>query len=285
MRKLGIPNIDPMDVLVKCIDGVSDAIKKSHYVANQSHLRQGIANFESAAAAFSWCDLPRVPNGNSAQVIVGSITKEQLIRLYSNYMVGSTGDARQIYDEILVAASGKCPFCAGIGQAKTLDHYLPKSNFPLYSIVPTNLIPCCRDCNSEKLSAFPISADAQTIHPYFDNPHFFTDKWTCATVIQTEPISVHFEICPPLTWATADQNRVACHFKNYNLASRFSIEAATEISILIDQRRTIYKSCSAVEFKSVLAEQGRIPSIPINGWRRTLYTALAETDWFSEIEF
>jgi hypothetical protein len=285
MRKLGKPGIDPNDALVKCIDGVSNELIKTHYLANQAHLQKGITDFELATATFSWCNLQRVPNGNKARVIVGSLTKEQLIKLYSSYMVGSTGAARQIYDDILVAANGKCPFCAGIGHAKTLDHYVPKANFPLYSIVPTNLVPCCRDCNSEKLSTFPTSTDAQTIHPYLDNAHFFTEKWTCATVIKTEPISIHFETCPPRTWARADQHRVASHFKNYNLASRFSIEAAAEISILVDQRRTIYRDYSAVEFRSVLVEQGQTPSISINGWRRTLYTALAEAAWFSEIEF
>jgi hypothetical protein len=285
MRQLSRPNINPNDALITCIGGVSDVPTKAHYEANQAHLKQGIIDFEAATAAFNWCSLPRVPNGSPTQIIVGSLTKEQLTKLYSDHMVRSTGAARQMYDDILVAANGKCPFCAGIGHAKTLDHYLPKANFPLYSIVPTNLVPCCRDCNSEKLNAFPTSTEAQTIHPYLDNAHFFTEKWTFATVIKTEPISIHFETCPPTNWAVADQHRVACHFKDYDLASRFSIEAATEISILVDQRRTIYKNYSAVEFRSILAEQGQTPSVPINGWRRTLYTALADTAWFSEIEF
>ncbi len=285
MRKLSRPNIDPNYALAQCIDGVSNALTKSHYIANQPYLQQGFNDFESATSAVNWCDLPRVPNGNKSRVIVGNLTKEQLTKLYSEHMVGSTGAARQIYDDILVAANDKCPFCAGIGHAATLDHYLPKANFPLYSVFPTNLVPCCRDCNTKKLAAFPTSADAQTIHPYFDSEHFFVEKWTCATLIRTEPISINFDICPPPSWATADQKRVASHFKNYDLARRFSVEAATELSILINQRRTIFRGLSAVDFRSTLSEQGCIPSIPINGWRRTLYTALAETSWFSEINF
>jgi hypothetical protein len=283
MKQLNKPAIDPKVALFKCIEGIKDGLARTHYLGNQDHLEQGILDFEHAANVYSWCNLPRVRNGNKTRVIVGTLTKEQLVKLYSKYMVGSTGEARQMYDEILVAANGKCPFCAGIGHARTLDHYLPKANFPLYAVVPLNLVPCCRDCNSEKRNGFPTTMDAQTIHPYLDGQHFFLEKWTYVTIIATDPVSARYETRPPLTWSAADRNRVASHFEEYDLASRFGIEAATEISILADQRRTIYRDYSADAFRSTLEEQGQLPSIPINGWRRTLYSALAQTPWFHKI--
>lgn len=40
-----------------------------------------------------------------------------------------------------------CCYC-GIGRPTTIDHYLPKSLFPEFSILSYNLIPCCPDCNN-----------------------------------------------------------------------------------------------------------------------------------------
>ncbi|MEQ9435648.1 HNH endonuclease [Hyphomonas sp.] len=204
------------------------------------------------------------------------------MKLYSSYMVASSGAARHKYDELLVAANGWCPFCGGIGHVKTLDHYLPKANFPLYSIVPTNLVPCCRDCNSGKSNTFPTNANRQTIHPYLDGSHFFSERWISATASQTEPISVQFQAKPPLDWSAADRQRAICHFDDYKLATRYSIEAGAEISTIERARKTTFKDFASGELKQHLIEQGQNPSRPINGWHRTLYTALADTDWFLE---
>ncbi|TPJ42888.1 HNH endonuclease signature motif containing protein [Mesorhizobium sp. B2-7-1] len=59
-----------------------------------------------------------------------------------------------------------CPFCGGLGHTWTLDHYLPKANFPAYSVNPSNLVPCCRDCNSGKNASFGAELHEQTLHPY-----------------------------------------------------------------------------------------------------------------------
>ncbi|QFT12980.1 HNH endonuclease [Vibrio sp. THAF190c] len=54
----------------------------------------------------------------------------------------------------------ECPFCGNPVSPNTLDHFIPKSDWPEFSIFPNNLVPQCRDCA-------PIKGD-----DYFDN----TDK-------------------------------------------------------------------------------------------------------------
>src|SRR6185369_14124832 len=76
---------------------------------------------------------------------------------------------KKIYDRIMTAARA-CPYC-GHGTLFTLDHYLPKgiSHFPELSIAPLNLIPACRDCNSNKHVHVPTREEEQYIHPYFED--------------------------------------------------------------------------------------------------------------------
>lgn len=42
-----------------------------------------------------------------------------------------------------------CPYCTGTG-ASTIEHILPKEDYPEYAIHTLNLIPCCALCNSSK---------------------------------------------------------------------------------------------------------------------------------------
>ena len=61
-----------------------------------------------------------------------------------------------------------CPMCGGFGNG-TLDHYLPKSNFPEFSFYSKNLVPAC-NCNSLRgTSVKGAVSPARPIHPYFDD--------------------------------------------------------------------------------------------------------------------
>ena len=58
-----------------------------------------------------------------------------------------------------------CPLC-GIAQDLTLDHYMPKSQYPALSMLRQNLVPVCSACNRAKRNQ-PYSS---FIHPYYFTP-------------------------------------------------------------------------------------------------------------------
>jgi 5-methylcytosine-specific restriction endonuclease McrA len=87
---------------------------------------------------------------------------------------------KRVYDPLLALANhGRCPFC-NERDASTLDHYLPKSIFPEFAILPINLIPCCKDCNHEKGEHKADSETKQLIHPYYDD--IDSQQWLYASV-------------------------------------------------------------------------------------------------------
>lgn len=49
--------------------------------------------------------------------------------------------------------SNICPNCT-VGRVESLDHCIPKSEFPEFSDNPLNLMPCCMYCNSKKSSVW-----------------------------------------------------------------------------------------------------------------------------------
>lgn len=63
-----------------------------------------------------------------------------------------------------------CPACGEAGQPNTLDHYLPKEDYPEFSITPVNLFPMCDTCQGFK-GTLTVDNDGRRyfIHPYFDD--------------------------------------------------------------------------------------------------------------------
>jgi hypothetical protein len=56
---------------------------------------------------------------------------------------------------------GRSPFC-GVGHGSALDHNLPKTKFPQLLVVPLNLVPSCKNCNTGNNTVIAVSGDLKT---------------------------------------------------------------------------------------------------------------------------
>ncbi len=287
MQKLPIPSVGFPNALAEAILGIGCQATQGQYTAAFVNAQTIEIDYAAKAQAASLFAEQRVA-ANCDPVVHGTLKKSDLTKLYTQYFVPEKKPARALYDAIKVTANGKCPLCGGIGHVRTLDHYLPKANFPLYSIMPTNLVPCCRDCNIEKLNAFAAVRGDQALHPYFDNDRFFNEKWVYAKVIPSAPRKpplLEFFVAPPDHWADDDKSRVNAHFREYDLKKKFSVEAAAELPETIQTRRTTMSANTPQDFSGYLAEKGNMRGLPINNWRRVMFTALAADNWFCNQAF
>lgn len=215
-------------------------------------------------------------------LVYSKITKGEAKDLYDKGLLGRK-EGKVIYDK-LVSQAIKCPYCGEIGFVASLDHYLPKSFFPQFSILPYNLIPSCRDCNSgSKGSGYPIQEEEQIIHPYFDKPIFFEDQWIYADVItsinQEDPYILKYYVSCPDGWNDIDKRRAKKHFDKFKIAKRYAINASEELSIVVDARKNTLKNLSELDYQSYLLEQSGI-HLHINHWRKVMYQALANNTIF-----
>lgn len=63
-----------------------------------------------------------------------------------------------------------CPVCGSPDLPSSLDHYLPRSCFPEFSIFRANLVSSCSSCNtSEKGNIVAGKSPERFVHPYFDD--------------------------------------------------------------------------------------------------------------------
>lgn len=95
MKKIQIPACKPSELFEECVQGISDASLQKRLVA-QHHLLE-IANtaYVTNSAVQTWCHLPRAKYAHPEQIIVGDLTKGELVALYDKGMVGANGSARK----------------------------------------------------------------------------------------------------------------------------------------------------------------------------------------------
>lgn len=134
-------------------------------------------------------------------------------------------------------------------------------------------------------SSFPTDPNLQPLHPYFDAPHFFEEKWTTVTVTEEVPIMVSFDVNAPKKWTDKDRQRVLHHFKCCKLRGRYRVKVASDLSTLIDQRKTVHRDLTPDAFREILWVVANSDALPVNGWKRTLHQGLAESDWFCRHDF
>lgn len=95
--------------------------------------------------------------------VVNHLSNQDAVSIYN-------GKFRDNCKDVLLKESEfqRCPVCGG-GYRLTLDHVLPKSKFTQFALTPINIVPLCRNCNSEKGSYVGFDYSSSSFNPYFED--------------------------------------------------------------------------------------------------------------------
>lgn len=205
------------------------------------------------------------------------LSKDEISFLY-NKLSSSTPETRVLYDHIKGLARGMiCPLC-NQRTVSTLDHYLAKSLHGALAITPINLVPACKDCNTDSGTRRSTSPGDQTFHPYFDNGD--TETWIVATITSESPPAAIFSTSKPANWSDDFYLSAEAHFRDFNLAQLYSAQAGQElVNIYID----IINSPNSEDpyaLRQHFLETANRRRFPVrNSWQAALYQAAADSDW------
>lgn len=279
MIKLNFPKICDDEILTVCADHMKTSnCLKIKLVNSKEQLLESYEEYEDLAAKLNLYLLPTNDSKESESQLIGELSHKDLTKLYTEYFVRSNRKCRKYYEEIL-NITNNCPYCSGIGETRTLDHYLIKSQFPQYSILSKNLIPCCADCNSPSVGkgqSIARSIEEQPIHPYFDKNIFFNETWVCAEY-QKDANYFLYNPCPPEHWNEIDKKRAVNHFESFNLNTRFSRFANNELPTVLDQIKMIRNEGVTIQdMIKVILEPWTSDNLGLNHWKRLMYIALVQ---------
>lgn len=275
MRKLDKPVYDSGQVFLTCISRVKDAGLKARLTSIEPNVTAAANAFDTAASMAMLHQLQ--PQDN----VGGIVSKDEMTKVYTQRMAKKDAPGRQFYDKLLAApAYGRCPLC-GQGAVSTLDHHLPKDQFPSLAVVPINLVPACANCNKVKTNAIPHTQEEQTLHPYFDDVE--GERWLFAEVIETAPAAVRFFAQPPDEWSLVKSSRTKYHFHVFKLGALYTSYAAEELTNIRYSLDMIFPIAGAEGVRAhLLGQQDTYEAAHLNSWQTAMYRALAASDWFCD---
>jgi len=273
MRTIPKPTLKAKDVFLECISTVDNDQLKKDYTDCQDIIVSAEEEFDTKFPLHEIFQISQNPT------VLGNIGKSEMEKVYSYRMVKDGMPGKKFYSILKSSAPyGKCPLCS-VRSVDTLDHYLPKSKYPVYSVVPINLVPACTPCNKGKLISFPQNDVEQTLHPYYDNVQ--DESWIQATVLQTKPISFNYYVDCPNTWSQIKKDRASNHFNAYNLNELFTSHANEELRGAKLHLQKLFNQNPDLLIEHLSdAYSSRRGELGINSWQSIMYFSLLNDNWF-----
>ncbi len=273
MVKLQLPPVNPDALLNKCLEGEGDYLLTGIFTSISNTISSANEEYIEKALIGELSTISR------EEIFQGYHLKNDFIRLYEEHMSKSKGYAKALYNTIIENAN-VCGMC--FHQIPyNLDHYLPKSKYPVFSVYPYNLIPSCRDCNTHKGTYTATEPDEELLHPYFDDNIFFNEPWLEAVILETTPATAVFKASTPNEWGENKQKRLEKHLTKYKLGRLYSAQAINEISAQIHLFKGYYEREGAEGLKLYLERNAESRNMQFpNSWQASLYRGLSKSEWF-----
>jgi 5-methylcytosine-specific restriction endonuclease McrA len=179
----------------------------------------------------------------------------------------------------------KCPYC-GMDKPRTIDHYLPKSMFPEFSVFPPNLLPCCGYCNNKKRDDWLEDGKRIYLNLYFDD--IPEDKQFLFAHLEYEQNS----IVPFVSFSIENRNNIeqglfnliTSHYENLNLLQEFSENVEESLSCILDDIQH-NPELSIEEHKTNLLRRYKtnVRKYGINYWESAFLKTIIESEKFLKI--
>lgn len=201
--------------------------------------------------------------------------KDALIWLYERRF--KTGDASHIRDAILTLGVHGCPYCHS-PYAPTIDHMFPKATHPRLAVTPRNLIPACRDCNTERNGR----SNRIDVDPYSD-AWVEQESWLRAEIPDAKnPDALVFSIDYPLAWTVDQRSALSDLATHARFFYRFTLSASQEFRSRRVRFAHIYQAGGSAALLDAFETELKVHHTrSINYWASAAYKcwATSNVDW------
>ncbi|RYF06236.1 MAG: HNH endonuclease [Oxalobacteraceae bacterium] len=179
----------------------------------------------------------------------------------------------------------RCPFC-GISESSTLDHYLPKEQYPEFSVFPKNLVPSCAVCNTRKRDRIlDEGTDVRLfLHPCFDTIPVL-EFLIVRTRMEQDALVLSYRLTRPIGMAARTFQHLQSHFGQLGLADRYRLMGLEHLGGQYPALRRAYGAAENADrvAEKLLEEAQDFEDVSgPNYWLAKLYRALAANDDFCD---
>ncbi|MEO1952493.1 MULTISPECIES: HNH endonuclease signature motif containing protein [unclassified Thioclava] len=275
MRPVKRPIFDAGTTFDQCIEIIKSPALRARMKGIRQKILNRSADYDTRAKAEELHLIGAHEGG------IGNVAGLDLKNNYTIRMARKGVPARSIYDALkILPAHNRCPYC-NFGPVETLDHLLPKTQYPAFAVKPTNLVGCCDRCNRKKSEIVPTGPGDLYLHPYFDNIDH--TNWLKVELIQTTPAVAEFYVAATDELTANQLSRLNNQFEGLELAGLYSDAAADEIVDIAALLEEMFIDGGECAVRSHLARQHRSRfAVGRNSWRSALYQALSQSDWYCQ---
>lgn len=281
MKKLSVPDYTKA---VSLLNGVIERKRKNEYIerltANKDYIVRRYKVYEQEKNALENLNISIIVSKEDKEAIHSSFNKS-----FKDKM--KNGILKKVYED----CRGICPYC-GEGKVEEVDHYVPKEEYPEFTLYPNNLIPSCNKCNGKKLDGFINSTnERQFINFYYDNIddieflgiEFHFDSMDIKRTTKVKYIADFSKISNEYLRKIVEK-----HYNHLELLLRYDEAATNEISeifnTLEDQPSRDKSYVKTLAEGTILARRnGQFKRAGKNDWKYLLYNKLVIVGYIDEL--
>lgn len=262
------PKFDAGEVFSTCIKQVRNRGMQCFLMTIRPKIEAAASDYEQKAENGGLHRIPQIG-------MIGAVPGDELVKTYDGRMAKKGQPGRPIYDQIkLLPEDNRCPFCDH-RNVSALDHFLPKTHYPVFAVTPINLVGVCAECNKAKSDIVPENAANTLLHPYFDR---VSDRqWLFARVVPMTPVALRFHARSVDVWDDVLNARIAHQFDLLGLAHLYASQAAREVTDIRQNLQRHFRNGGAEAVRTELEYQWESRKANrVNSWQTATYMALAE---------
>ena len=223
-------------------------------------------------------------SGNGLLLTPINFTKEFREELEGNFRsLDKNRSHHFLRDEILASARlGYCLYC-NARTVVSLDHMLPRTVYPEFTILAQNLIPSCDTCNRKKGQVCHWSQNKNLAHLYFVHiprePILFTD-----VIVDTRAVTLNFYLRQNESFDDEQFESLENLFKLLGLGDLYQTISIGELSDRWEQMDSSHQGGGSNELRNYLHREATSSrrSRGENYWRTALLWAVAESTDFCD---
>lgn len=202
--------------------------------------------------------------------------KNSLILCYTSQSKTFQLQRGKIFENQSIYLKALCPYCL-LNKPKTLDHYISKTEFPEYSTLSKNLVPCCYDCNQKKGDSWRFDSKRRFIHFYNDT--FLDKRFLYADLLFEDGNDIPkivFSLSKPNNMSQNHFNIVSWHFEDLELFDEYSDRAnafiSSEVTII---KEAYFRGDTLASINQIIIDKINNNKFGENYWQKCMYEALS----------
>lgn len=209
--------------------------------------------------------------------------KDYLIDLYQYKSTIIKKIKEKILNSQMMTINATCQYCT-LNSINSLDHFIPKGNFPEFSVNPLNLLPCCSECNGKKSKYVYNGEESLFLNLYLDE--LPEKRYLKADFDFSNDVPlVTFDLFNPDDIESSLYRTISNHYRRLDLFERMRLKSNEVITEIIKPIKGYYHFNQDIEGLKEFLREEEIEiqeAYGFNYWKSVLRLSLIENTEFWE---